>query len=254
MAGSRTASALLLLLAASAFNGCWAKDFKFIFGQGGDGGDGGTVVQMSKTTQAGIANAAKTLQKANANGGNGGNGVNLKSKDFPDYFVVAGAGGNGGNGGTVYQKSVTTQAGAFNSASTTQTANANGGDGGAGVNGRKLLRRKDLPDFLVLVGKGGDGGDGGVVVQYSKTTQAGLFNKAKTTQKASANGGKGGNGIGRKLLDDNSIFVFGQGGDGGDGGFIGQFSATKQLGFFNKAKTTQKAKANGGNGGNGVGR
>lgn len=51
----------------------------------------------------------------------------------------AGKGGKGGKGGVVYQKSVTNQAGAFNYAETTQEASANGGAGGTGVNGRKLL-------------------------------------------------------------------------------------------------------------------
>jgi len=262
MARYRTSCALLLLLAAAAFNGCWASwnadDFDIIFGQGGNGGNGGNVVQLSETNQVGINNAAKTLQKATANGGNGGDGVVgrrlLAGEDgFPDSFIVVGKGGNGGNGGRVYQRSSTNQVGINNEASTTQEASANGGNGGDGVNGRKLLKGEfEFPKFLYLVGKGGNGGNGGNVVQYSVTNQVGINNTASTTQTASANGGNGGNGIkSRKLLDD-TIFVFGKGGNGGKGGYIGQFSATNQVGFNNKASTKQKASANGGNGGDGV--
>lgn len=292
MARSRTSSAVLLvLIVAAALNGCLADKFweKFdvIVGQGGDGGKGGSVMQVAKTTQAGILNKAKTVQTASANGGKGGNGVNV-GKGFPDSLLVVGKGGNGGKGGTVYQKSVTNQAGIANSATTEQTATANGGDGGVGVNGRKLLQAGDLPDTITIVGaalgrggKGGrggnggvavagNGGPGGVAVTYVRNSQVGVVNKnnqAVTTDAsggnggaASANGGAGGGGgagnniNGRRLLEEGTQFfiIAGKGGKGGKGGKVRQISNVGQLGVFNGALVKQSAKANGGNGGAGV--
>ena len=234
-----------------------------IGGKGGKAGNGGTVSVMNSSSISTVGSNSHGIfaQSVGGGGGNGGfsvaGGVSVDS--IPIGVSIGGSGTNGGSGSTVMINNTAAlihTRGQDSDGIFAQSVGGGGGDGGFSVAGG--FSKKASVDFS-LGGKGGAGGDAGVV---NVQNAGAIFTEGDTShgilaQSVGGGGGKGGfSAVGSVSAGEESkqitVTIGGDGGAGGTGDVVtvSNSGTITTLGEWSHGIFAQSVGGGGGDGGN----